>query len=386
MKFRCRRDRLHRAVQTIAGVANPRNIKPVLQDICFRVTGTTVELSATDLEVAMKHTLDDVEVESEGGMLVSAQAIVAILRESPDEMIEMEADERTCHVRGSDSWFRLPGESPDEFPDIPGFPEGDALTVDGIVLREMVQKTRFAVATMRSTYALNGALWSMEEGKKDIEMVGADGRRLARIRRKAATAAVESARVIIPVKALMQLESMSSIEEPAATGDEESPEAEAAADTRVSIRIEERRLLARAGSTELAAQLVEGRYPDYQDIIPTDCDTKIEFVREALLSAVRRAALMADRDRRSVVFYLSAGKVVIVAEEAESGEAKVELSVEYDGADARIVFNPDFITDMLRVTNEESVFLEFKSPSTACIFKAAGDYIYLVMPITRDQQ
>jgi len=250
----------------------------------------------------------------------------------------------------------------------------------------MVQKTRFAVATMRSTYALNGALWSMEEGKKDIEMVGADGRRLARIRRKAATAAVESARVIIPVKALMQLESMSSIEEPAATGDEESPEAEAAADTRVSIRIEERRLLARAGSTELAAQLVEGRYPDYQDIIPTDCDTKIEFVREALLSAVRRAALMADRDRRSVVFYLSAGKVVIVAEEAESGEAKVELSVEYDGADARIVFNPDFITDMLRVTNEESVFLEFKSPSTACIFKAAGDYIYLVMPITRDQQ
>ena len=386
MKFRCRRDRLHRAVQTIAGVADPRSIKPVLQDICFRVMGNAVELSATDLEVGMKHTLDDVEVENEGSVLVSAQAIAAILRESPDETLELEADERTCHVRGSDSWFRLLAESVDEFPDIPGFPEGDALTVDGIVLREMLQKTRFAVATVRSTYALNGALWSMEEGKKDIEMVGADGRRLARIRRKAATAAVESARVIIPIKALMQLESMSSIEEPVAAGDEESPEAEATGDTRVYIRIEERRLLAKAGNTVLAAQLVEGRYPDYQDIIPTDCDKKIAFVRDALLSAVRRAALMADRERRSVVFHFSVGKVVIEGEEARSGEAKVELPLEYDGADTRIVFNPDFITDMLRVTNEESVFLEFKSPSTACIFKVAGDYIYLMMPITRDQQ
>ena len=389
MKFRCHRDRLHRAVQAVAGVADSKNIKPVLRDICFRVSDNMIELSATDLEVGMKYMLSDVEVESTGGMLVSAQNMGSILRDSPDEMLQVETEEGTCHVRGSDAWFRLLGESIEEFPDIPDFPEGDALTVDSIILKEMVQKTRFAVASVRSTYALNGSLWVMEEGKKDIEMVGADGRRLARIRRKAATAAVESARVIIPVKALMQLERMAGGEEPVPQSrDEEVPDAEAspAGVGPVSIRIDERRLLAKAGNGVLVAQLVEGRYPDYQDILPTDCDKKIEFARDALFSAVRRAALMADRERRSVVFHFSPGKVVIEAEEAQTGEAKVQLPLQYEGEDIRLVFNPDFITDMLRVTNEESVFLEFKSPSTACLFKAGSDYVYLVMLITRDQQ
>lgn len=341
----------------------------------------------------MRYYIGDVEVGSAGGVVIPARVLAEIVRELPDETIDIWAEDSVCHIVGSNSKFKVRGEPVEEFPEVPGFSEGGALEIDGLVLREMVQRTRFAIALVRSTYALNGALLVTQAGKKDVEMVGADGRRLARVRRKAIKAAPESARAIIPPKALVQLEKMVGSD---AVGEDETAEAEESgkgkketgrkpAGPRVRIRLDERRLLATCGSAVLVAQLVEGRYPDYEEVIPTDLDKKAVLDREVFLAALRRASLMAARDSRAVKFDFGPGRLTLSAEQPDAGESRVELDIEYSGTPASILLNPDYLADMLRACDEETLTMEFKSPNKPCLLQTAKDYLYLVMPITREE-
>src|SRR5208337_3500339 len=172
--------------------------------------------------------------------------------------------------------------SEEEFPTIPDFPEGNALEVEAAVLKEMIEKSIFAVSIEKQRYALNGVLLVTKEKAAKIEMVGTDGHRLAVIRRKANAPAPFASSAIISVKALQEVLKMISGEEI------------------IKLLISERQALIRSERGVLAAQLVDGRFPPYKEVIPDDCDKKLEIEAEEVSDAIRQASVLTMSGSRTV--------------------------------------------------------------------------------------
>ena len=366
MKITCSRIELREALRLISGVTDPRNIKPILKDIRLRTVDDGLELSATDLEVGLKYLVRDVEVHEAGGIVVPADPISGLVGELRAERISLEAADSKLHISAKGSSFNIVGVSEEEFPDIPDFPEAGALEMEGAIVREMIDKTSFAVAIEKQRYALNGVLLVTKERSTKVEMVATDGRRLAVIRRKANVPSPISASCIIPVKALQHVQKM--------VDDEEI----------VKISIQERQVLIRSENGVLVAQLVEGRFPPYEEVVPADCDKKLEIAAGELANSVRQAAVLSSRSTRAITMRLAKKGSLVESSDPESGDAHVELGGTYEGEDIEIRFNPDYLLDGVKAIGEENVRLEMKDATRAAVMRVGTDYLYLVMPITQE--
>jgi DNA polymerase-3 subunit beta len=366
MNVSCSRTELREALRVVGGVVDPRNIKPILKDIHLRVVGDMLELSATDLEVGIKYFVRDVEVKSAGGIVVPVDPLVGIVNESPDERLTLQVKELGMIVQGKGSRFQVMGLSEDEFPAIPDFPEGNALEVEAAILKEMIEKCVFAVSLEKQRYALNGVLLVTKEKAAKIEMVGTDGHRLAVIRRKANSPAPFAASAIISVKALQEVLKMISGEEI------------------IKLLISERQALIRSERGVLVAQLVDGRFPPYKEVIPDDCDKKLEIEAEELSDAIRQASVLTMSGSRTVWLKFAPGSLTIESNDPELGEAHVTIDVKYEGAPIEMRFSPEFLLDGLKAIGKERIRLEMKDPARPAVMRVGPDYVYLIMPIVQD--
>lgn len=366
MKVSCSRNELHDALRLVSGVVDPRSIKPILQDVRLRADEEGIEISATDLEVGIKYRVRDAEVEEPGSIVIPTDRVGGIVSESRVERISLEAKDDRLLIRASGSRFHVMGVPADEFPEIPDFPEGKSLEMEGAVLREMIEKTIFAVALEKQRYALNGVLMVTKEGSTKVTMVGTDGRRLALVRRKANVASPFTAEAIVPAKALQEIQKMVGSEEIA------------------KVNIQERQIFLRGENGVLVAQLVEGRFPPYDDVIPSDCDKKLEVKSDEFAKGIRQAAVLSRRDSRAVRLGMSDKLLVIESSDPEAGDAYVEVEATYEGTPVEMRFNPDFLLDGIKAIDQESIRLEMKDNVQAAVMRAGADYQYLIMPITQD--
>ncbi len=180
MKITCQRDSLTSAFALAASIAPTRSPKEILQNVKLTASGGKLTLSATDMEVGIRLDLDEnIDIETEGTALLPVQRTMAILRESNDESLTLETDDSGVRILGSRSKFRLPGNNPDEFPNVSGFEEDKYHVIPTRLLREMIRRTVFATDSETSRYALGGVLLEMEDER--VTAVGTDGRRLARM-------------------------------------------------------------------------------------------------------------------------------------------------------------------------------------------------------------
>lgn len=366
MKAQVNREALHKAVDLVQGAIDPRNIRPTLQDICFRTQDGGLELTATDLEIGMRAVVtDSIDVKEAGGVALLASEISSIFRESPDENLTMETEGTLCHIRGAKNEYHITFENVDDFPPVPLPPEAEGIEIEAGVLAEMIKKTRFAAANEAMRYALNGVFFAAKSGEKNIEMVGADGRRLAHIKRKASSAPNADIRAIISLKCLAQMEKIL-----------------AGLEGTIKLTFAERQVWLTSGNVMLVAQLVEGHYPNYEEVIPDDCDKKAIAKREDLMSGIRRAAVVTTDESHAVKFNFQPNLLLLTSESPERGSSRVEVEVEYSGAETQLGLDPDFILDMLKVTDDESVVFEFKESSRPAILRSGRNYQYLVMPIS----
>lgn len=366
MKFVCNRAEMNDALQMIVGVVDPRHVKELLHSIKVEVRKNEVIFCATDLELAMRYTMSDVEVEEPGEMVLPATRFADIVRESRDERLVLHSEDSTCVIQGVDSLYHILGDRSDEFPEVPTFPEENVIEIEGAIIREMIQKTAFAAASEKMRYALNGVFFVVKENSQRLEMVATDGRRLAWIQRKANKKSPASAEVIVPTKAATQLQHM--------VGETEI----------LKLHLAERHLFARTAQAELVAQLVEGKFPNYKDVIPKDMDKKFEIQASVLASAVRRTALLSEREgeSRGVNLNITSKQIVLTSSAPDRGDAKVEIEVEFTGEPMEIGLNPDFVVDGLKAIGDATVRVELRDRGTPCLLKDGTDYVYLTMPLT----
>jgi DNA polymerase III subunit beta len=369
MKVICNRGALLEALTVASSVVQQRTPKPVLQ--CVKVTAADdrLTIAATDLEVAIRYSDTQVQVEQPGETLVPADKFRDIVRESVDDTlsIEVSTDKEGgtfANIRGQDSHFKIFTQKSADFPPVPDFEGAADFELPGGHLKQLIGQTLFAAAKEPGRYNFNGVL-TVAKGKK-ISLVSTDGRRLAMANGNISSEKLpkEGAKVIIPSKALNLIDKL--IDDP-----EES----------VGFQVRENQIIFHTSSATLTSNLVEGQFPPYDDVIPKDTDKKMTAATADFLSAIRRAALLTTDDSRGVRLHFSKKGLVLTSRSPEAGEATINFACKYEGSDMEIGFNPAFLTEALRVVDNDEISLELTAPNRPGLLRGGADFLYVIMPV-----
>ncbi|MEK7450076.1 MAG: DNA polymerase III subunit beta [Planctomycetota bacterium] len=371
MKITCDRNLLLAAFQIVSSIVPSRNTIPILQNIKITTGDKSILIIGTDLEVGVRYELP-AEIKEKGTILFPTQRLGAILRESADEKIQIESDGHISQVKTENGYFKIMGTDPADYPDFPDFDAKKAVSIESQGLKEMIRKTIFATSGEIARYALTGVL--LEISKKELRMVGSDGKRLAYIKRKSEVEVAQNIKVIVPPKSLALLERIIQDD-----------------NKQVLLTLEETQLKIQLSVGEdnkssilIFSGLIEGNFPDYTNVIPSDCDKKAEVVTEEFYSAIRRAALVTTDKFKATKLIFKNNSLTLFSRTQDVGEAQVEMKAKYEGKPFEIVFNPEFFIDVLRVINEKEFTMEFKDKASPMILKIGRNYVYLVMPLSVD--
>lgn len=365
MKVKFNRVGLQEALSLVTSIVPSRTPKPILQ--CLRLTTDedVVVICATDLEVGINCRVTQVEIESPGDVVIPADKFASIVRESTDEVVELEATDSTVQIRGADSHFTIYGHEPSQYPAVPGF-GGDAdFEADLDKLQEGIELTVFAAARESTRYALNGVLWEVN-GKK-LTLVATDGRRLAKCvvaLSSAVNSKLPEGRIIVPSKTMALLDKV---------GGEEK--------AKVQVRFTGNQIVLSCGQVVISSNLVEGNFPKYEDIIPSEYSNKLTLGTEVTLSAVRRAALLANEDSKGIKLKFDKNTLEFSSRAPETGDAQIDMSVDYNGDPMEIGFNPQFLIDVLRVIKAGQFDLELGDADRPGVIKSGNNFVYIVMPV-----
>ena len=362
MKLRVNRQELAEAMAAVGSVAASRTTKPILQCVLVRARADHAEFEATDLEIGLRYLVTQVEVETEGEVLVAAEKLGAIARELADEVVEIEAEESVCHVRGADSHFQISAQDTSEFPAVTLGPGQSDFEISSEVLRQLAERTALAAARENTRYAINGVLW--EKSGEVLKLVATDGRRLAHAVGKLVSGSKAEASAIVPSKAMALFQRI--------LGDREET---------VGVRMLSNQILLSSPRVMVSTALVEGNFPKYQDVIPADNDKKAVFKVAEILSAVRQAALLTNEEARGVRFSFSGEELALSSRAPQEGEARITRAIPYTGEPVEIGFNPHFLIDVLRVVHTDEVTFEMKEPTRPGVLKVGEDFLYVIMPV-----
>jgi DNA polymerase-3 subunit beta len=364
MKVNFNRAALAEALGLLTSVVPSRTPKPILRCVQIVAEEKDVRICATDLEVGINYIISGVQVEEIGEAVVPADRLAAIVRESVDEVLWLESEEGTCEIKGADSHFKIYGHEPGQYPSVPDFDGAAPIKIALGDLQAGIEQCLFAAAKESSRYAINGVLWEIE-GKK-LLLVATDGRRLARVRAGLSSAAKSEVpeNIIVPAKAMALLDKIGSSEKDV-----------------VSVKPVDNQILISCANVVISSNLVEGNFPKYDDIIPTDYDKKLTLSTEAALSAVRRASLLTSEESRGIKLSVQKKKLVFSGRAPETGDAQIDMPIDYKGDSIEIGFNPQFLIDVLRVIKTPEFEFEFGQADRPGLIKSGTDFLYVLMPI-----
>jgi DNA polymerase-3 subunit beta len=274
-------------------------------------------------------------------------------------------DNHWVRVKCGKSKFRLPGMPPEDFPPFPEFSQDSLMKFSSKLLKEMIRKTFFAQSPDETRQVLNGLLLERENGK--LKLVGTDGHRLAVVRRDLGDASKgEKLSYLIPKKALAEL--MKLIE------DEEAI---------FSFSAKNNHMAFMQGDQVIVSRKIDGKFPNYQQVIPSDNKLQVKINRDIFQQALKRVALLADEKSKMVRFDIQSGNITLTTDTTELGEAREEIAISYSGEDVSVGLNAKYVLDVLNVMDDEEVVLNLKDEKSSCLItsNADKDYQSIVMPM-----
>lgn len=364
MKIKIDKADLLRGIQVVGNVITARSVLPILSNILFETTKNRIRLTTTDLDIGISLLLN-AEVIDPGAITVSTKRLSDIIKELPTGIVSLATRKNNVvDIQLENCEFRLMGLPKEEFPKLPDFKEKTEVTLEQVVLKQMLQMTAFAVSHEETRYVLNGLLFELvhEEGKDVLRMVGTDGRRLAVIENNLTTKITKDIKIIIPYKAVQEL-----LRNLGEEGD-------------VTVGVGPNQVFFEMDGVTLISRLIEGEFPDYKRVIPPVSPTKLILQKDAFMLALRRANLLTTPDFQAVKWELFKNRLVISKTTPDIGEFKEELPLEYGGKEMLMGFNPLYFLDMLRHWREETFTLELYDADKPGVVRSAT-YVYIVQPM-----
>jgi DNA polymerase-3 subunit beta len=368
MRAICHREGLLSACQLVSAAIPARDVKPILRNLKAIAGDGRCTLMATDMEVGIRLDVQGLTIQEPGEAILPAAKLIAILREAREDELSIEADPSACTVRGEALEFEMPSEDPAQFPDLPVMAEDKYHEITAGSLREMIRRTVFAAADETARYSMTGVLWELEG--EVARLVATDGRRLA-LAQGVATAngghTTKGQAPVVPTKAMSLLE----------RNLQDDPEET----VRVCLRPNE--VLFRTGRSVIYSRLVEGRFPDYRQVMPKKQSVRVMMQALPFQAAVRQAAIMTDDDSKRVTFHFARNKLTLQSQGSTSGRSRVELPLEYSGKELDVNFNPGYLIEMLKVLPPDAeLTLDLIDGGSPALFRSGANYSYLVMPLT----
>jgi DNA polymerase-3 subunit beta len=369
MKLKIKKDEILKGLQRIQGVVDKKNTMPILSNMLLVADGKGIEIVATDLEIGLRGRYE-AEIEKPGAVTVSAKKMFEIVRELPEENIQIRVEESNwVKIVSGRSQFKLVGLPKEEYPNLPDVAEEGMITIAGEALREMIKKTLYAAGDNDARYVLNGLFVHLSQGKGglNVRIVGTDGHRLSMIDRVVDAKHKEES-VIIPKKAMLELRRL--LEE------DESQEG-------FQIGFSKNHALFKRGDLVMVSKLIDGNYPNYQQVLPTQNTKLVTVSKDLITHAVKRVSILSKEKNNAVKLQLEKNQLTLSTNNPEVGEANEELAIDYKGDGLSIGFNSRYLMDVLTAMDGENITLELNDALSPCLIKEAGNETYkcVVMPM-----
>jgi DNA polymerase-3 subunit beta len=359
---------LLRELTATQGVVERKTTIPILSNYLLEAAGDKLSLTATDLDLSLR-TSCNAKVKKEGACTIPARKLYDYVKLLPDADITIRLlENHWVSIRCGRSNTKMVGMARSNFPGLPVFPSAGVIKIAAAVLRSMIAKTGFAIASEESRYTLNGALMVLKP--ESITMVATDGHRLAHVERTGEKFEGVSGemKTLIPKKAMDELKSLLDSE----------------AET-IDFAKDESTLFFRVGPRLLTSRQLTGQFPNYEAVLPKDVSKSITLQGEELGAAIARVAQFADERSRAVRLRLEKGELKLSASSTETGESEDSIEIAYDGEPMAIGFNAQYLIDFIKATGSREVKLELKDAQSAGQLRPAeGEdykYRYIVMPM-----
>lgn len=362
MKFSVAREALLKPLQAVIGVVERRQTMPILSNVLLVAREGQLSVTATDLEVELVAQAD-VDAEAGGEITVSGRKLLDICRALPEgSVVSVSVSGEKMTVRAGRSRFNLATLPAAEFPVVEDIKAGQSITVDQEVLGRLFEKTHFSMAQQDVRYYLNGLL--LETGGGQLRAVATDGHRLALCQADVG-GKLDDQQVIVPRKGVLELQRLMGGE-----GD-------------LNIELGSNHIRIQLDGIRFTSKLIDGRFPEYERVIPRESTNELKADRGAFQGALQRTAILSNEKYRGIRLVIRDSGVILQAHNPEQEEAEEELEVEYSGEDIEIGFNVNYLLDALGAVDGDEVTLSVQDSNSSCLIRRPGndDCKFVVMPM-----
>ena len=364
MKFSIKKEEITSELQLLQGIVEKRNTMPILANILVNVTEKENELIGTDLEVGLK-THFPAQIEEEGSVTLSGKKVFEVVKSLPagKEVTFKESGDLTIQITSGESQFKVLCLPKEDYPQVPEPKFEKKIVLPLNKFQEMIDRVYFSI-TQEQRYYLSGALLVIKNGS--IELVSTDGHRLAYTINTIKDLKVEEEiRVIVAKKTLSELRKFE--------------------DKSIEFDFDESNLFFKVKNKTLISRIIEGKFPDFEAVIPKDNPNTITVSREEITEAVRRVSLFSTERSKGIKFFIEKNEIKLFSSNPEMGEARDKVDVDYKGENLEIGFNSQYLLDFLSIVKTENIQFEFKDSNSSVLMKPEVEeetkYLYILMPM-----
>lgn len=364
MKIVLNRESILPVLTTVGGVVERRQTLPILGNVLINASDNSVVLTGTDLEVEVECSTQG-DVQEPGQVTVPMRKFSDICRALPaGSSLTLAVDKEKARLLSGKGRFVLSTLASSDFPTMKAGEQEASFSIEQAALKKLLDQTAFAMANQDVRYYLNGALWEIMEGT--LTSVATDGHRLAK-----ASVAIEhegsaELRVILPGKTVLELRRLMSAETEA-----------------VKVELSAKSVQATAGMTRILSKLIDGRYPDYQKVMPQSTEHRAVIDRDSLRHAIQRTAILSNDKYKGVRFVFDAGLLRLQAQNPEQEEAEEELEIEYEDGEVSVGFNVAYVLDVLGAIESQRVVIDLAGGGKSSIWRGQDSEgaEFVIMPM-----
>ena len=363
MKIVCNQKILANKIAIAQKAINSKTPLDLLKGILLTSKDNQLKITGYDLEIGIE-TYTDIEVIEEGEIVVNSKLFGDIIRKLPDSFVEIETDnDNNVYINCVNSRFKIKGDSSKEFPQLPEVNENNIYEIPQDLLKNMIKQTVFAISQDQTKPILMGELLEMDNG--NISLVAIDGYRLA-VRSCSIDDASQNAKVIIPGKTLVDVNSLLSVE-----------------DATLKIGFDEKHAIFLINETKITTRLLEGDFIDYKKLLPREYSSKVKLKTKDLLNSIERASLLSQSEKNNLIKLSIRDNAMAITSNTTQGNVYEEVNLELEGDYLDIAFNSRYFIEGLKNIDSEEIYIEFTKDVNPCIIKPANDakYIYLLLPV-----
>ncbi|MDD3223100.1 MAG: DNA polymerase III subunit beta [Clostridium sp.] len=361
MKFTCQKNKLQEAISITQKAVTGKAAMPILQGLLLEAANNQIKITGSDIDLSIESKID-ADISENGKIVVDAKLLGDIVRKLPNSSIEINTvDDKTIEIICEKSKFNLIHMAADDFPNMPNVDGESTFSIDQKLLKNMIRGTIFAIAQDEARPILTGVLF--EINNKKINLVALDGYRLAL--KSEDIESEDSIRSVIPGKTLNELVKIL---------DDEG---------NVDVTFSKNHILINLGTTKIISRLLEGEFINYNSIIPEEYNLRVKVKREELLNCIERASLLAKDGNTNLIKFDINEENMILTSNSQLGNVREELNIILQGEGLEIAFNAKYMIDLLKIMEEEEIYMEFSSSVSPCVVKDAknNNCTYLVLPV-----